>query len=73
MLNFDVRKKKKMNIPLLKSLTCTIRIMQRQTPHVSMEAMQSTSWPAADRHFLLCISPHAIYTAVGLLQPGVWC
>jgi len=35
-----------MNVLLLKSLTCMIRIAQRQAPHVSMEAMQSTSLPA---------------------------
>jgi len=45
MLNFDARKKK-MNILLLKSLTCMIRITQRRVPYVSMEAMQSTSRPA---------------------------
>ena len=48
MLNFDVRKK---NIILLKSLTCMILITQRRAPHVSMEAMQSTSRPAADETF----------------------
>jgi len=40
-----------MNILFLKSLTCMIRIMQRRAPHVSMEAMQSTSRPAADEAF----------------------
>jgi len=40
-----------MNILLLKSLTCVIRIMQRQAPYVSMEAMQSTSWPATEEAF----------------------
>jgi len=54
-----------MNILLLKSLMCMICISQRQAPHVSMEAMQST------RRFLIPIWRHAIYTAVGLLQPGV--
>ena len=27
------------------------RFMQHRAPHVSMEAMQSTSWPAADEAF----------------------
>jgi len=54
-----------MNILLLKSLMCMICISQRQAPHVSMKAMQST------RRFLIPISRHAIYTAVWLLQPGV--
>ena len=63
-----------MGFLLLKSLMCMIRITQRQAPHVSMEAMQSTSRPAADETgFLIPISWHAIYTAVGLLQPGVRC
>jgi len=35
-----------MNILLLKSLTCMICTTQRRAPHVSMEAMQSTSRPA---------------------------
>jgi len=30
---------------------CMIRITQRRAPHVSMEAMQSTSRPAADKAF----------------------
>ena len=65
--------KKKMNILLLKSLTCMICIMQRRARHVSTEAMQSTSRPAADVTFpdTQPISRHAIYTAVWLLQPGV--
>jgi len=50
-----------MNILLLKSLTCTIRITQRRAPHVSMEAMQSTSRPAADEAF-----PHTHLTSCDL-------
>jgi len=40
-----------MNILLLKSLKCTIRITQCRVPHVSMGAMQSTPRPAADEAF----------------------
>ena len=48
MLNFDVRKK--MNILLLKAcMICIIRNAERLI--VSMEAMQSTSRPAADEAF----------------------
>jgi len=48
-----------MNILLLKSLMCMIRITQRRAPHVSMEAMQSTSRPVTyeafpDAHLTAC-------------------
>jgi len=50
-----------------------IRITQRRAPHVSMEAMQSTSRPAADDAF-----PDTHLTACdlhcsGATQPGVQC
>jgi len=51
MLKFDVRKKKKVIILLLKSFTCMIRITQHQAPHLSMEAMQSMPRPTADEAF----------------------
>ena len=38
-----------------------IRITERRTPHVYMEAMQSTSWPTADETF-----PDAHLTACDL-------
>ena len=63
MLNFDARKE--MNILLLKSLMCMIRITQRQAPHVSMEAVQSTSRPAADETF-----PDTHLTACDLHRSG---
>jgi len=70
MLNVRFWRQKKMNILLLKSLTCMIHITQRQTPHVSMEAMQSTSRTATDEA-LPDTHLTVVYTAVGLLQPGV--
>jgi len=42
------------------------RFMQHRAPHVSMEAMQSTSWPAADEAF-----PDTHLTACDLNCSGV--
>jgi len=49
-----------------------IHITQRQVPHVSMEAMQSTSRPAAheafpDTHLTAC----DLHCSGTILQPGV--
>jgi len=64
-LNVKLRRQKIMNILLLKSLTCMIRITERRTPHVSMEAMQSTSWPTVNETF-----PDAHLTACDLHCSG---
>jgi len=78
MLNFDVRQK--LNIVLLKLLTCMIHITQCWAPHVSMEAMQSTSWPAADEAFpdthlmacnLHCSGATAAWRAMLVMLHGV--
>ena len=69
-----------MKIVLLKSLTCIIRITQGQAPHVSMEAMQSTSRTAADEAFhdthhtacdLHCSEATAAWRAVLVMLYGV--
>ena len=78
--NVKLRRQKKMSILLLKSLTCMIRITQRRAPHVSMEAMQSTSRPATDETFpdthltacdLHCSGATAAWRAMLIMLHGV--
>jgi len=69
-----------MNILLLKSLACMIRITQRQAPYVSMEAIQSSSRPAVDEAFpdthltacdLHCSGAAAAWHAMLIMLHGV--
>jgi len=72
-VNFDVRKKK-INILLLKSLTWMIHIIcNAERLMYPWKPRSRRLSPPRTRHFLIPISRHAIYTAVGLLQPGVQC
>jgi len=70
-LNVKLRRQKKTTILLLKSLMYMICITQCQAPHVSMEAMQSTSRPTAHEAF-----PDTHLTACDLHCSGAtaaWC
>ena len=79
MLNFDIRKKENEH-SLLKSLRCVICITKRWAPHVSMEAMQSTSRPDVDETFpdthltacdLHCSAATAAWRAMLIMLHGV--
>jgi len=66
MSNFNAGKK--MNILLLKSLTCMIRIIRLMYP---WKPYSRRCGPPRTRHFLIPISWHSICNAVWLLQPSV--
>ena len=73
-INVKLRRQKENEHSTSKSVH-DLHYTQRQAPHVSMEAMQSTSRPATvetfpDTHLTAC-DLHC--SGVGLLQPGVRC
>jgi len=72
MLNFDIRKKENEH---LTSKVINMHDSHYSTPSTSCIHGSHAVNVAAHRmsDFLIPISLHAFYTAVGLLKPAVWC